>query len=290
MKAPAFQFYPQDFISSLDVQVMNVEQVGAYMLLLSNAWIHEPQGYLPNNDLLLQRICRMNDKQWSKNKSLILKKFEKAGEFIFNARLLKELEKQGEYRKKQAQNGAKGGRPKANPKPEKPTALSGLTQPKPKKSSSISSSISSSTSEDNSIGTTVPKLSIAEMFEQCRKIYPGTKRGPEVELSEFAKKYKPEFSADFFRVIYKGIALKIKTNKELERAGRLVPEWPHFKTYLYQRRWEDQTEVPRPKSAHDLEPKPYYTQSQEEQDELFGGLSEFGKRQRELERQQVKAA
>ena len=144
MKAPAFQFYPQDFISSLDVQVMNVEQVGAYILLLSNAWIHDPQGYLPNNDLLLQRICRMNDKQWTKNKSLILKKFEKTGELIFNGRLIKELEKQAENRKKQAENGRKGGRPKANQKPKKAVGYSGETQTEPKKSSSSSSSISSS--------------------------------------------------------------------------------------------------------------------------------------------------
>lgn len=230
MKAPAFQLYPQDFISSLDVQVMNVEQIGAYVLLLFNAWIHEPQGYLPNNDLLLQRICRMNDKQWSKNKSLILKKFEKDGEFIFNNRLLKELEKQGEYRKKQALNGSKGGRPKANINPEKAVGLSGLTQTKPKKSSSFSSSISTSVKENIS--------SFSVQFDEARSIYPGSKKGNPTEFENFCKKHKD------WKEVLPILKDKITAYKEWREAKlqieKWAPDYKNFSTWINGRHWEDE--------------------------------------------------
>ena len=43
-KAPAFQWYPKDFIADIDVQIMTPEQRGAYIMLLSYAWLQDEQG------------------------------------------------------------------------------------------------------------------------------------------------------------------------------------------------------------------------------------------------------
>ena len=48
MKAPAFMFYTGDFLSSPDVQLMEVHEVGAYCLLLFNSWQSDRPGYLPD--------------------------------------------------------------------------------------------------------------------------------------------------------------------------------------------------------------------------------------------------
>lgn len=278
MKAPAFQLYPQDFISSLDCQTMAPDEFGVYCWLLFHSWIQEPQCYLPNDPEKLSKLLRINPRTFAKMwRNSLEKKFKisECGNFIYNDRLKKELEKQDGYRKKQAQNGAKGGRPKANEKPKKAVGFSGLTQTEPKKSSSISSSSSTSFSgkeDKSSSGSNEPKseLSFLEMFDACRNIYPGTKRGAATEFAEFEKKCKKEFKADFFRKIYHAINTKIKTNKELEKAGRFAPEWPHLKTYLNQRRWEEETKI-EPKATIEPVKEPSAFKTLEEHDDYWGG-------------------
>lgn len=100
------------------------------------------------------------------------------------------------------------------------------------------------TNKETNIGTDAPAvLSDFEKFELIRKDYPGTKRGGKTEWQEFKKKYGKEITTEFLRAIWLGLEAKRKTNKELMAAGGFVPEWPHFKTYLNQRRWEEETEV-----------------------------------------------
>ena len=53
-KPPAFQFYPKDFLSDINVSVMSMEERGIYITLLSHCWL---EGWLPNASTKLQRIC-----------------------------------------------------------------------------------------------------------------------------------------------------------------------------------------------------------------------------------------
>lgn len=55
-KTPAFQFYPRDFLANDDVSLMTNEQIGAYVLLLCNAW-QMPEG-LPAALSSLARLAR----------------------------------------------------------------------------------------------------------------------------------------------------------------------------------------------------------------------------------------
>lgn len=117
VKSPAFQLYTGDFLSSPDVQMMDTREVGAYCLLLFNAWQGSSRGHLPNDEGKLRRLAKMTPDQWAESREILLGKFPVAegGATRYNPRLVLEAEKQDEYRRKQAGNGAKGGRPKKNP-------------------------------------------------------------------------------------------------------------------------------------------------------------------------------
>jgi uncharacterized protein YdaU (DUF1376 family) len=133
VKPPAFQFYADDFLAG--TMDLTPEEVGSYIRLLCHQW---SKGHIPNDR---ERLARLSGGFIS---VYVLEKFEECADGnLRNARMEAERLKQDEYRKRQAENGKKGGRPKGsltqakpNPKPtENPTLLSGLSQTKAKKSS-----------------------------------------------------------------------------------------------------------------------------------------------------------
>lgn len=266
MKTPAFQFYPGDFLSSPDVQLMTTQEIGAYCLLLFYAWIiTESPGHLPNDDDKLQRLSKLNKKEWDKVKGVVLEKFPvtDCGKFRYNARMLKEHSKQETRRQRLAENGKKGGRPpKSEDKQEEvkqePTenlqVNSGKPNPKQEKRLSSSSSSSSSTVviPPNPQGGTgegsemeVEKQSQADrdmaMFENFRLAYPGTKRGLDTEYAYFRQKHK-----DTYRQILPTLSAKLEIQIAARRAlqeanARFIPEWKHLKTYIFNKGWEEET-------------------------------------------------
>jgi len=109
-KLPSFPFYPQDFLSSLDVQMMTAEEVGAYILLLTNSWIQDNQGFLPDDDEVLRKICRIEKDRWDVVKKNVLKKFstiEKDG-VIFNKKLISLKKNYEEFKAKKVDSGKIG--------------------------------------------------------------------------------------------------------------------------------------------------------------------------------------
>ena len=78
MKAPAFMFYTGDFLSSPDVQLMEVHEVGAYCLLLFNSWQSDRPGYLPDDEHRIRRTARLTTEQWAVSRELLLSKFQPA--------------------------------------------------------------------------------------------------------------------------------------------------------------------------------------------------------------------
>lgn len=110
---------------------MTPAEEGAYIRLLCHLW-NQKTCSLTLNDKELSVLSRLGE-NWEKSKSKILSCFNIKNGKVFNKKLLDERKKQNEFRKKQAHNGSKGGRPK------KGLGLSGLTQTKAKKSSHSSS-------------------------------------------------------------------------------------------------------------------------------------------------------
>lgn len=110
-KAPAFQFYPKDFISSSKVQRMSLTEIGVYTLLLSHCWLDNG---LPTDLSQLAAIVKMKPQQFERmwTAGALNECFHVRNGKLHNDRLDQERKKQTEFRRRQADNGAKGGRPR----------------------------------------------------------------------------------------------------------------------------------------------------------------------------------
>lgn len=104
IKSPAFQFYPADYLASQRVQMMTLEEEGAYIRLLCYCWLH---GSIPDDDAQIARLI-------SKGASTTLATTVKAmfnqhttdGKLIHD-RLDHERSKQSEWSRKSSEGGKK---------------------------------------------------------------------------------------------------------------------------------------------------------------------------------------
>lgn len=104
MRAPAFQFYPQDFL--VGTAEMSCEEVGGYMRLLCYQWA---KGGLPNDNKKLMQLTGITDPYVLGNVSV---KFRLCDDgMLRNDRLVKIKIEQDEFHEQQRQNGRKGGNP-----------------------------------------------------------------------------------------------------------------------------------------------------------------------------------
>jgi uncharacterized protein YdaU (DUF1376 family) len=147
-KAPAFQFYPNDFLSDANVIVMSLQERGAYITLMCVCW---QQGTLPASVEHLARLCGCPLVAFRRIWPAVSPCFRTManGERLMHPRLEKERKKQRAFHRRQSDNGRQGGRPrKPTESQNKPVGFSGETQPQsqtePKKSSSVFSLPSSS--------------------------------------------------------------------------------------------------------------------------------------------------
>ena len=146
-KSPAFQFYPKDFITDERVTLMSMQERGVYITLICKCWT---EGTLPSDLVLLARLCGFPSAAFRKCWTAIAPCFRpcsRDASRLVHPRLEKERQKQRAYRRRQADNGRKGGRP---PQSGKPTANPSLSAPGfPKESFALSDLRSSSSSSDS---------------------------------------------------------------------------------------------------------------------------------------------
>ncbi len=157
-RAPAFQFYPNDWLSSPTIALMSPAEEGAYIRLLSYAWA-DPDCSLPDDDTVLSQLSRLGEGWFNGASTTIRKCFklhpEKSGRLV-NSRLLEERKKQDAWREKSRIGGLQSG---------KSRTLSGkggsrVVEPEGSRmveahaNSSSSSSSSSSKEEEKKAGST----------------------------------------------------------------------------------------------------------------------------------------
>jgi len=99
-KSPAFQFYPKDFLSDMNVQIMTNEDVGVYIKLLCHCWL---EGSIPSDQKDLTMLAGAR-----KISQKVIKCFTKKGTVLIHPRLEKEKKKQKEFNKTQSASGKKG--------------------------------------------------------------------------------------------------------------------------------------------------------------------------------------
>jgi uncharacterized protein YdaU (DUF1376 family) len=150
-RAPAFQFYPKDFLHDSNVVLMNLAERGAYITLLCYCW---SEGSLSADHGRLARLCGVPaaafKRLWPALEPCFRSNKDTPSRLI-HPRLEREREKQADFKKRQSDNGKKGGRPhKPVESQNNPSLSSGLTQTEPKKSSASSSSTPSASSSADS--------------------------------------------------------------------------------------------------------------------------------------------
>lgn len=106
-KAPSFQFYPGDWLSSTKIAMMTPAQEGAYIRLLCHDWANDG---LPDDDDALAMLSRAGE-EWHKGSYSLVKKcftpHPRIEGLITNKRLEEEREKQATWRAKCSQGGQK---------------------------------------------------------------------------------------------------------------------------------------------------------------------------------------
>jgi uncharacterized protein YdaU (DUF1376 family) len=148
--SPAFQFYPSDWLSSQRVQMMTLEEEGAYIRLIASCWQH---GSIPADP---ERCARLLGKGGSTTLATVVQAMFQPDPNdrtkLVHDRLLQEREKQKTWREKSAAGGKKSAEKraeKAKNAPVSPSVVKGGSrvveppyQPNGNSSSSSSSSIS----------------------------------------------------------------------------------------------------------------------------------------------------
>lgn len=112
-KSPAFQFYPDTWLSSLDITLMTPSEEGAYLRLLCHAWL-APDCGLPADSNALKTLSRLGT-SWPKSEGRIRAKFREQDGRLFNDRLLAERTKQKIWREKSAEGGRRSVESKRQP-------------------------------------------------------------------------------------------------------------------------------------------------------------------------------
>ena len=148
MKAPAFQFYAQDF--DMDTATWENDEVGAYIRLLSYEWVN---GGLPNDIYKLSKIVRESQKKFiGKWKNLSTKFIQNGNGLLINKRMEEVREQQRQYIESQREKGIKSAKKRweGHVTPVRTTVKTRL---QPNDNTSTSSSTSSSNNKKNIILT-----------------------------------------------------------------------------------------------------------------------------------------
>lgn len=78
---------------------------------------------------------------------------------------------------------------------------------------------------------------IPEAFEAAQKLYPGRKRGAPTEFEDFKRKHKDW--RDVVDCLQPALKILIAEREKNLRENKFVPPWKNFKTWLYNRCWEE---------------------------------------------------
>ena len=78
------------------------------------------------------------------------------------------------------------------------------------------------------------------MFENARQLYPGTKRGLETEFRDFQRHKDWKLAAPLLK---SAIQREMDHKSSLQAAGKFCPGWKNFRTWIYQRCWEQEFPV-----------------------------------------------
>jgi len=227
-KSPAFQMYPNDWLSSPKIALMSPAVEGAYIRLLCYDWANDG---IPQDQDELAALSRLGEgwlKGGSKMVEACFKQHPTKEGFLTNDRLQKEREKQRIWSQKSKEGGLKSAEKrkkslldKVNSRVVKGSLKGGCEMVQPNGNSSSSSSFSSSNvlSKDNTSKTAI----------EIYNLYP-KKVGKEAALKAIVKALSKVDSSELIGAV-----------AEFANAKRgSDPQYiPNPATWFNQSRWED---------------------------------------------------
>ena len=87
------------------------------------------------------------------------------------------------------------------------------------------------------------------LFEEARKLYPGTKRGHDVEYQNFRKKYRMK-QDKIIPLLKPAIEAQIAFRESQRKKQEWTPGWKHFATWINGAWWTEempQSNKPKPR-------------------------------------------
>lgn len=216
---PSFQFYPQDFLSDLNVRSMSNAEVGMYIKLLCHCWIEDG---LPING-----SSRVVDLYFKKSPTVTRCFVEIDGKYR-NSRLDLEREKQRSWREKCSKGGLHSAE---NKKLIKGSSSKGQVKVNSSSSSSSSSSIKNHKNDSIKVEKFDP------LFEEFWKGYP-KKVGKEVAREKFMILARAGYIPELIKATngYMDYLKSQKVHKNFEQ------EPMNPATFLMKNRWQDYVE------------------------------------------------
>ena len=110
LKRPAFQWYPKDYLTDLNVVGMTLEEEGAYRRLIDYCWLN---GSIPADGRRMAPLCKCGPEKMAELWPSIAPCFRTHPtdpKLLIHPRLEKELEKQDRYREMKSEAGRAGAR------------------------------------------------------------------------------------------------------------------------------------------------------------------------------------
>ena len=104
-QAPAFQFYPKDFLTSERVRLMSYTERGIYITMLCHCWL---EGSLPSDHKVLSKLVQLPIARFTRlftNSIGACFRLNEADGRLYNPRLDVERSKQESYRRRQSDKG-----------------------------------------------------------------------------------------------------------------------------------------------------------------------------------------
>ena len=255
-KAPAFQFYPKDFLTDSHVVAMNLTERGAYITLLCMCWMEQS---LPADLASIAKLCRVSQSRLQKLWPAISSCFVLRSGRLIQPRLDRERHKQEVFRQLKSNAGKKGGRPKHRFSSALPLLKQNESKPKAEakqtKALHLRSSISdlpspicdlqSPSDQSQDLGTSTdprPPTNTAlagdGRFTRFWAVYPN-KKGKDEARKAWQKRNPSDALTD---LIIAAVARQQTWPEWTKDGGRFIP---HPATWLNRGSWDDEPTHPQ---------------------------------------------
>ena len=223
-KAPAFQFYPQDYLASSRVAEMTLEEEGAYIRLLCYAWT---TGGIPRDP---ERCARLAGKGCSTTVATNVQRAFNEDPTDSTRLVHNRLELEREKQRLRKQQTSEAGHRSAEARRAKSTA----EQTKNKRSTNVQRNVNPSSSSSMKMGSDSVAESQAIQFAEFWKAYP-------------KKKDKGAAERAFKKAIQNATFAQIMGAVAKYALEQIEPQYrKHPATWLNARAWEDeQPDLPK---------------------------------------------